>query len=629
MAPVSFIYNYKFLFFTLCAFLLYGNTLKNTYALDDNFVTTSRSNTSKGLSAVKEIFTSHYIVEEGGINTFEYRPLVKLSYAIEHEIFGVKPLISHGINILLYGLCLFILFLMCSRLFADYPPLFSELVVIFFAFIPLHCEVVASLKNRDILLSFIFSGLCFLYLLKFSHSKNFFYLLAAWLCFSISLLSKLDSLTLIVIFPLLLIVQKRVTIAYAILILITLVIGYYTFDTLMNILVDQSQIKRPVEFYENPLFVSDSFALRLTTALNSLGFYFKMLFIPYGMAAYYGYDTLHVFDLVTLENLIAVLGTAGSVALIIVYLKDLKNPIMAGLVIFFISLSMYLNLLKPVPGIVADRFAFIPSIGFSVVFVYLLVKNLNGNTLPQMFSDSSKKFRYVFILILCANFLFVFSRNSDWKNSLHLYTQDIKAQPRSLKLHNLFGNEIISEVIKPNSLIPNSEKQKYVQKAEASLKTVLSMDSLNIKALNNLSFIYLNFYRDYQTAKTYISRAYAIDSNKHEIVYNLALAHFNLNEFTQSRKYIHRAFRLKPEDDHTLELMSVIYSDEKIAGEGINIIQKQLTLNPQSFKLNLLLGNLYIAKADTASALRHLGNASRMKPGDGQLLKIIDVLNNK
>lgn len=52
-----------------------------------------------------------------GKNNYEYRPIVKLSFAIEHELFGVRPWVGHLINVILYSLCLFLLFKVLQIIF--------------------------------------------------------------------------------------------------------------------------------------------------------------------------------------------------------------------------------------------------------------------------------------------------------------------------------------------------------------------------------------------------------------------------------------------------------------------------------------------------------------------------------
>ena len=99
------------LFFIFC-FLFYGNSLKNKYALDDDYITVTNFPVkgqkyvpnhplvSKGFKGIPKIWKSRYASDEE--SSFDYRPLVTASFAIEYGIFGQNPFISHLINILIY-----------------------------------------------------------------------------------------------------------------------------------------------------------------------------------------------------------------------------------------------------------------------------------------------------------------------------------------------------------------------------------------------------------------------------------------------------------------------------------------------------------------------------------------------
>ena len=93
---------YAIIIFSFSA-LLYFNSVFNDYNMDDELVTQNHRLTSKGISAIPEIFTSPYYEDKAGYK-YEYRPIVLASFAIEHSLFGEHAWISHSINVLLYAL---------------------------------------------------------------------------------------------------------------------------------------------------------------------------------------------------------------------------------------------------------------------------------------------------------------------------------------------------------------------------------------------------------------------------------------------------------------------------------------------------------------------------------------------
>jgi len=151
--------RYIVLFFFVCTVILYGNTVLNKWAVDDNFVTGPQNElVKKGFSAIPTIFSSFYVDTKGntGSQQTDYRPIVKLTFAIEYGLWGGnKAGRSHIINILLYFWIITLLFFILKRLLKNYNILFPFLITLLFMAHPVHTEVVASLKNRDELLSFL------------------------------------------------------------------------------------------------------------------------------------------------------------------------------------------------------------------------------------------------------------------------------------------------------------------------------------------------------------------------------------------------------------------------------------------------------------------------------------------
>ena len=117
-------------------FVLYGNSIRNNYALDDNYVTVTtpekpnNPRIEKGIRGISKLFTTHYV--ESGSQSFEYRPLVLVTFAIEYQLFGSNPHVSHFISILLYAITCVLLFKLLCRLFKNYNPVFPLLVVFLF-----------------------------------------------------------------------------------------------------------------------------------------------------------------------------------------------------------------------------------------------------------------------------------------------------------------------------------------------------------------------------------------------------------------------------------------------------------------------------------------------------------------
>lgn len=623
MKYLNYIYEKKFILFFLISFLLYGNTLNNGYAIDDQFVT-ENSYTNKGLKSIKKIFTSYY-AENDGKNNYEYRPIVKISFAIEHQFFGVKPWVGHLINVILYSICLLLLFKVLCSIFDNYTDSFSLLITIIFAFIPTHSEVVASLKNRDILICFIFCMFIFIHLESFFRTGKYRFLIYTLIFSSLSFLTKFDILPFFIIIPLVLYKKYKTKLIPIALSISTFTIGFFIFRFLKRSLLDKDMSERIFKYHENPLFFDESWELKVSTAFNSLGFYIKMLLFPNKMVCYYGYNTLDTYNFISLYSILGIL-----ICLIMIYyffkLFKTENPFWYVIVFFGIGISMYLNIVRVVPGIVADRFLFFSSIGFAILLGYMLLYFLNKNTHIVSLKRTKSNFKIVSLIILVCYSYSVISRNTEWKNRVTLYGADIKKMPSSVALNLLYSNEILVNLKNPNFFKDEQTKTNYINTATSSLNNVLKIDSVNTTALNNLAFIKQSVYNDFAGAIPLYQKALAIDSTKFEIQFNLCYCLFKTSNFQLAQDLALKMFMENSTNQQVLDLMSYILIENKKTKEGIQIYSKLRNEQPENNSLNIILGNFHISALDTANAKIYYQLALQNDPNNHQLIEIVSKL---
>ncbi len=189
-----------YLILAALVFIVYGNTLFNGYNLDDHLVTQNHKYTSKGLSAIKDIITSDYYSNNVDIN-FGYRPIVHISFAIEHQLFGEHASISHLINLLIYFISVCLFFKLCLKWFGEKNTHAALLTALIFAVHPLHTEAVASIKNRDELLALLFGLLSIYTFIKYAHNSAVKWLVCGFIAFALGMLSKKSIYPLAIITP--------------------------------------------------------------------------------------------------------------------------------------------------------------------------------------------------------------------------------------------------------------------------------------------------------------------------------------------------------------------------------------------------------------------------------------------
>lgn len=242
-----------FLFFLVLSFFFYGNSIRNGFSLDDSYVTVTNSPVkgknyipnhelvSGGFKNIPKIWRSHY--GHGNGTSYDYRPTVITMFAIEYAIFGIAPHINHTINVILYALLVFCLFLLFKKLLNEYSykEPFALICSILFLAHPVHTEVVNNIKCRDELLALLFTLLAAIQVIKFYELKQIKYLLFSGCFMLLGLYSKLTSAIFVVLIPLMLFFFFKMDRKKIIYTLIGLVICYFIYSVTKRALINEKQ----------------------------------------------------------------------------------------------------------------------------------------------------------------------------------------------------------------------------------------------------------------------------------------------------------------------------------------------------------------------------------------------------
>lgn len=583
--------------------LLYGNTLKNGYSIDDVNVTESSNITASGVKSIPKIIRSYYIERAKGV-MFEYRPLVKISFAIEHELFGVSASISHLFNLLFYLIGLFLLFSVLKLLLPNYSEDTLFYCVFLFAILPIHTEVVASIKNRDMLLCFAFCMASFKSFILFSKSKfkwwKHFFLGIVY--FYVAFLSKLDALPFFAIFPILIFAGERLNKKVFIYIISALFFSFVLFSLTKRISLDKAHINRLTFYFENPLFFNNDLKYRVIAMFNSLGFYVAQVLYPVKQCCYYGAGTLSVTQLSTYGYLGIFAAPVLVYSLIKSYIK--KNLLLfSGLFIFCACVSMYLNFFKPVVGIVADRFAYFASIGSSIVIVALVKEFIIKNKNPSI----NLKLIIVGMAILFGFIIII--RNNDWKNIETLTHADYKKYPENAFLNYKEALFSVSTIKKNNAAGLNNEQQKKAfLNAKQLLEKSLSVDPDYIVSRSFLCYVLVYLLNDFKGALPQIDKGLALEETA-ELYFYKGICMRETHQGDSAEIYLKKSIATDVGYYNPYNLIMFDYNAKKEYAKTIFLFKNALTKRINTTEINNGLGKTYWEMGNNIEAKKYYQKA--------------------
>lgn len=442
----------------------YLNTIGHDFAWDDKSVITNNKVTTAGYSGLSEIWSNTVYMPYRQT----WRPVTQTSHALMYQWFGDNPMPEHLLNVLLFGLCCLLAFPFASKLFNEQNPFLLALAILIFAFHPVHTEVVANVKGRDEILSFLFGiGSLWQFTVFISDwRKNGWRLLLVIGLITLAMLSKFNAVTLLAVFPLIVWYraekEERATLLAIALSLSLVLLGFAFYSewlALSSILpmailtyhekrtlpyvagvvllaplaffyyrnyLGPYDVNRPVQTLSEPgvlnnvLFGAEGFSEWSGTILAIMGKYIQLFVFPHPLVQSYGYEQISIHEILSVTSLSS-LFVYGGLAVIAVLGFRRKTSISFGIIFFLLTISIYSQIVQPTADTLAERNLFLPSLGLSLVLVLainMLMKKLGSrNALVKL---------YVLLPVLLLLGLKTIDRNRDWKDDLTLAENSIQ-----------------------------------------------------------------------------------------------------------------------------------------------------------------------------------------------------------
>ncbi|MFT4570929.1 MAG: hypothetical protein ACI8TX_001826 [Hyphomicrobiaceae bacterium] len=436
------------------SFAIYGRSLGNGYSIDDYFITQCHHQTSRGLEAIPEILTTNYMYQ--GSNGAAYRPVPRIAFAVQHELFGDDPRPGHIANVILHCLAAFVVFGLVAALFPSSGVMLPAITALLFAVHPIHTEVVASLKNRDELMASLFGIACLRAFLQWNRRGTLLWLGAGTLLFALSLLSKGTGHQFLGLIPLVMFFDERrvsprffarVFAALSAAIAASAAFWFYVLNFLDQptaIFVAQSVEEGAFTFAEHPLLYIEGWSTALGTALYSLGYYARLMVFPHPLSFFYGYGAIPIVGVanpVAIVSAVLYLGMAGYA-----FAQSGRRTIPAFAILFYLGgLAIFANLLIAMHGIIAERHVYTAATGFCLLAAWLATDAIKNRGAAMRSAGTIAL--VIFVAALGAK---AFDRSADWQSHRSLAENDVQSFPDAAIIHAMLAKLDLDEASRLN-----------------------------------------------------------------------------------------------------------------------------------------------------------------------------------
>jgi protein O-mannosyl-transferase len=596
-------FNLQALVLIVIGLIFYGNSFKNEYALDDGIVIEKNEYVQDGFRGVFKIlktdaYDSFYKQMNAGqqLSGGRYRPLSIVTFALEQQFFGKKKTKAEkNITVAAYtelstfrhvGNVLFYIFSVLLLLYFLREFIFKENVLIafgvslLFLIHPIHTEVVANVKSRDEILSFLFIMLTFIKAFQYWESKNKRYLIAGLIYYFLALLSKEYAVTLIVLIPMLFYIKRNETVyaSFSAALPFLGVAAIYLFIR-YSIVGTGASIENP-DVLNNP-FKFATPDQRLATKIEILNRYLRLLFYPTPLSSDYSYNTIPYTNFSDPNVWLSLfIHISMVVSAIVLFIK--RNIISFALTFYLVHLLLVSNLRFEIGATMGERLIYHSSFGFCMVIgiaaVWALQRIKSKTTATTVGGILTGMMVIWFATITIA-------RNAEWKNDTSLFIADAEKVPNSALVNGNAGKAYIDMSELPEN---KAREKELVQKSLLYLQRAVATHDQYVNGYLNLGVAYYKL-GDYTKAREcwdmarkiypsnpFIQRNFALLG---QLYYNEAMR-LGVKNPTEAIKLLEKAVEVDPSNpDYWYNLGGASYTiqDYKRAGEAWT---KALELKP-------------------------------------------------
>lgn len=612
-----------FLVITAVVFGVYINTLGHSFTYDDH----------------------HYIVESEyirGWNTFfsvfgmDYqglspewldltRPLMPFSLTLDHSLWGLRPFGYHLTNTVLHLLNAVLVYILAGYISSGLVPLTASLL---FALHPIHVEAVVGVTFReDLLVTLFFLFSLLFYVIYRVNSKKRYYLLSL-LSFFLALLSKEMAVTLL--FVLLSYeyflnsdwknIKTLYILPYLAILPVYLLFLYYIYSNLAT----------------PPAYVGNISTI-IITIMRVLAYDVRLMLFPFNLSV--DYD-------IPLSTTPLDLGVLFSIVLIsssVLYLLRARNRVGSFCIAFFlVTLMPVLNII-PTFNFVADRFLYLPSVGFCMFFAVIV------SEIRQKLIHTSLRDR-VSILIVIGTLVFyavtAFGRGIVWKDDFTLWSDVLKKSPMSVKAYTAIGTSYLREgrdddalnmFKKAVELRPDYDKgyynlgvvcqrKGYVDAAILYFKKAVEITPRYAKAHFNLGLSYAKKGKYDEAIAEYEEALKSMSSNA-ALYNNLGNAYSAKGMYERALTEYGKAVSIDPNYAEAYYNMGNAIVKMGMYAQSLHYYEKAITLDPINASAYFNMGNVYLYLGQTDKARSKYEATLSINPVHRGALNALELIN--
>ncbi|MDF2437872.1 MAG: bacteriophage receptor, outer rane subunit [Bacteroidota bacterium] len=523
-------FNFRAILLIIVGFIFYANTFTNEYALDDGIVIEKNDYVQQGFRGIPKIlstdaYESYYRQMNAAqqLSGGRYRPLSIVTFAIEQQLFGSKEKtksptelsgLRHVLNVLFYILSIVALFYFLLFFVFKANPDAAFLAALIFLIHPMHTEVVANVKSRDEILSFLFVMLTFISVFKYKETNRKRNLIVGLLFYFLALLSKEYAITLVVLIPMLFYILRRDTFVKSIISAAPFFIVAFLYLLIRFKIVGKGATTENTDVLNNPYMFATP-TEKWATKIEVLNHYLRLLFYPHPLSSDYSFSTIAYTNFGSPLVWFSILFHLGLIiSTVVLFFR--RHILAFAFAFYLLHLALVCNLFFDVGATMGERLVYHSSLGFAISIALII------SWLIRKTGEAQKQklaFITVCILLAVPAAIVAIPRNADWKNDNTLFIHDAEVVPNSALVNGNAGKAYVDLSELPEN---KAREKELLNKAIYHLNRAVSIHKNYVNGYLNLGVCYFKL-KDYDKSKAYWDKVKTIFPNNPYLKRNFPL----------------------------------------------------------------------------------------------------------
>ena len=411
----------------LSAALVYANALPNEFVWDDIQMIRDNEFLRDSRNLTRAFTLPYWDSAVPDANQYEYRPLLFASFVANHAAGGLRPWAFRGVNVALHAASAVLVAVLAAELGVGTAA--AALAGLVFAVHPVHVEAVVWIVGRGELAAALFVLLGLVARARSDRGRRRALVFASWASLLVGMLFKESGGVLVpMVAAFVLAVETAGQPARTRLARVVGATLPYVAVVALYVAVRRAAIGAAPAFRDDVFFAGVGPLDVFLTMIKVTVHYARLLLAPVGLRAHY--DVVDVPVPTSLADPVLLAGIAMHAVALALVARGLwrgSRLALAG-ALLYAGLLPYLHLI-PFQWLMADRFLYVPSVGFALLAgealagLAPLAARWSG-ALPARIAATS-----VAVVVLGAGAALAIERNRDWADEITFFGLMVQQEP--------------------------------------------------------------------------------------------------------------------------------------------------------------------------------------------------------